>query len=226
MTADRLEPEPFRDALAAACSRVIDATDELCALDAAAGDGDLGATLATGFRAVKQRLPELKNVYPGPLLVEVGRQLVREAPSTSGTLIGSAHMRAGRALPQDKGLSAGDIALFLREAQKAVSERGGAEPGQRTMVDAMAPAAEAAAQAAHAGEPPAVVFAKAADAASRGASETAAMTPQHGRAGWIGERARGKPDAGATAWAIYLRAFGDALATRETINAQTERSAR
>jgi phosphoenolpyruvate---glycerone phosphotransferase subunit DhaL len=211
MSVPELTPDRLHASLMLACDRVAGSSEELCALDAAAGDGDLGTTLATGFKAVAEKLPKLGEVAPGTLLVEVGTELARKAPSTIGTLLAWAHITAGRELDGVEALSPADIGTFFRFAQKAVSDRGRAEPGERTILDAMFPSADAAERAASEGQNVVDVFRSAAAAAALGAEETADMSPRHGRAGWIGERAKGRPDAGARAWAIYVSALADGV---------------
>jgi dihydroxyacetone kinase len=201
----------LRASLSLACDRIGSSTEELCALDAAAGDGDLGATLATGFKAVAEKLRDLGEVPPGAMLVQVGHELADKAPSTMGTLLAWAHITAGRELDGADALSPDDVATFFRSAQKAVSDRGKAKAGERTILDAMFPSADAAERVASEGQDVVGVFRSAAAAAASGAEATAGMSPRHGRAGWIGERAKGRPDAGATAWAIYVLALADGV---------------
>jgi dihydroxyacetone kinase len=88
-----------------------------------------------------------------------------------------------------------------------VAERGRASAGERTVLDAMRPAADAASAAAGEGATALETLQRASGAARAGANATAEMEPRHGRAGWIPERARGRPDAGAVAWALFLDAL-------------------
>jgi dihydroxyacetone kinase len=204
--------ETFRGALLSAGDRVCAAQEELCALDAAAGDGDLGTTLSKGFTAARGLVggwcgePDC-----GAVLTELGRVLAREAPSTMGTLLATAFMSAGRSVAGTAELDAEGVTTILRSAANTVAERGGASSGQRTVLDALEPAAAAAERATSAGEEPSHVIQAAANAAQAGAEATANMEPVHGRAGWIGERAAGKPDGGAFAWSVYLTALADAI---------------
>jgi dihydroxyacetone kinase-like protein len=202
--APALPAAEFRLALLAAGDRVTAARDDLCALDAAAGDGDLGATLATGFVHVREVLEADDGSDVGAMLVLVGRQLATKAPSTIGALLGTAFLRAGGRLAGVVEVRAADAAALLDAAAAGVAERGGAEAGQRTILDAMLPAAAAAERTAAEGGSATAAFEAAAAGARAGADATAGMEPQHGRAGWIADRARGTKDAGATAWATYL----------------------
>jgi dihydroxyacetone kinase-like protein len=214
MSVQTAVPAPaFARALLLTCDRVDAAKEELCALDAVAGDGDLGATLASGFTHVRAVLedPDLDRGDVGALLTQAGGVLARKAPSTIGALLATAFMRAGAELKGCVALDAVQAARLLQTASDAVAERGRVETGQRTVVDAMAPAAEAGAEASRRNADPAEVFRAAAAAASRGAEATAEMEPVVGRAGWIADRARGHADAGATAWAVIVSAIADGL---------------
>jgi dihydroxyacetone kinase len=200
----------FKAGLVSAGERLSAARDELCALDAVAGDGDLGVTLASGFAHVQEALATLDATDAGALLVEVGRQLARNAPSTIGALLGTAFLRAGKQLEGVLAVDARQVAVMLDAAAAGVVERGGAAPGQRTIIDAMVPAAAAATTAAERGADAIGALAAAAEAAQAGVYATTEMEPQVGRAGWIADRARGHQDAGAAAWAIYLAALTQA----------------
>lgn len=201
----------FRRAVEAAIARVLAASDELCELDAVAGDGDLGSNLALGFEAVRETALDTPGDI-GALLSSIGRTLALKAPSTIGTLLGSAFMRAGKALAGAVGLDAAGVAAMFDEMAASVAERGGAAVGERTVLDAMVAASGAAGTVASSGATPLEALAAAAAAATAAAEETAGMNPRHGRAGWIGERARGRPDAGATAWAIYVTGVSEGAA--------------
>ena len=212
MSAEQAVSVPvLRAAMIGACDRVSAERDELCALDAVAGDGDLGVTLAAGFAQVRSALKQLNDDDAGQLLAEAGSQLARKAPSTIGTLLGTAFMRAGAAVQGVTEVEPKHVTLLLRAALEGVAERGGAQPGQRTIVDALDGAVRAAADAEAQGFSAQDVFLRAAEGAASAAEETASMEPQHGRAAWLPDRARGSQDAGAVAWAVYLGALADGV---------------
>jgi phosphoenolpyruvate---glycerone phosphotransferase subunit DhaL len=194
----------FRAGLLSAGEHVRSARADLCALDAAAGDGDLGVTLDTGFTHVREALEALDNADAGAMLSKSGSELARSAPSTMGTLLATAFLRAGKAVAGVRLVEAQHVAELLQAAAVGVADRGKARAGERTVLDAMYPAAAAAAAASAAGETTMPALAAAAAAARAGAEATVSMEPQHGRSGWLRERARGTKDAGAVAWAIYL----------------------
>lgn len=198
-----LDAAAFRAALITAADEVTGARDELCRLDAAAGDGDLGATLEAGFAAVKEQVAASDSDDVGAILKEVAMLLARTAPGTIGTLLATAFLRAAKPLDGVEAMTPADVATLFETAAGGVADRGKAEAGQRTVLDAMFPSAEAARAAADSGADVAATLAAAAQAAREGAAATADMEPQLGRAGWIGERAKGLPDAGASAWAVF-----------------------
>jgi phosphoenolpyruvate---glycerone phosphotransferase subunit DhaL len=203
----------FKEGMVVAGRRVCAARDELCALDAAAGDGELGATLELGFKHLDLWLGELDEEDLGALLFGYGAELARTAPSTIGTLLATAYMRAGKQVTGRTEVEGSDIASLLEAAANGVAERGRAEAGQRTILDAMFPSSTAAAEAAGEGRDALATLRAAAGGARKGADATAGMEPQHGRAGWIKDRARGFEDAGAVAWAIYLDGLADGCDT-------------
>jgi phosphoenolpyruvate---glycerone phosphotransferase subunit DhaL len=201
--------EAFKEGMAVAGRRVCAARDELCALDAAAGDGDLGATLAIGFSHLDGWLGSFDGHDLGELLVGFGAELGRSAPSTIGTLLATAFIRAGKPVAGLTEVHGSDVGALLEAAANGVAERGRAEAGQRTILDAMLAASAAADGVVARGGDAVETLRAAALGAREGATATVQMEPKHGRAGWIKDRARGLEDAGAVAWAIYLDGLAD-----------------
>jgi dihydroxyacetone kinase-like protein len=203
----------LQEALLHVCERVIQQRGELSRLDAVAGDGDLGESLATGFTALAERLQSggpLADV--GQLLALAGTVLSREAPSTFGTLLGLGLRDAARVTRENPEFSPAGVIQVLDTLADGVARRGQVVAGQRTVLDAIVAARDAAAACAQdpaAGTP--AVLGAAAQGACRGAEATAHMLPQVGRAGWIGERAAGHADAGATAFAVLVTALHEGI---------------
>lgn len=166
--------------------------DEFAELDSKAGDGDLGLTAGKIAGAIRTAVEE-----PGEsakqLVLRVGKEISKAAPSTFGTLYASGFLAAGLAIEDDKA-ALDNLQIGLRSALEKIGQRGKSEEGQRTLLDALGPASRAV----DAASDVVSALAEAAEAAARGAEATKSMTPQHGRAGWIGERAKGIADAGAT----------------------------
>jgi dihydroxyacetone kinase len=200
-----------RDALIVACDAVIADRDHLSRLDAIAGDGDLGATMAVGFGHVRDRLGREGFEDLGQLLSAVADELARHAPSTLGTLFGAAFRKAATVNARAQALSAPDLAGVLESACDAVRELGGAVEGQRSVLDAMGPSSRAARSAAESGAAVNETARAASVAAWVGVEATAGMRADVGRAAWVGGRAEGSQDAGATAWANLLTGLADGL---------------
>lgn len=190
------------------------AHDELNRLDAAAGDGDLGNTVVLAAQAVRASVDADRDASPAALLRRCGTDVATSAPSTSGTLTARALLAAGRAVDsadQAKPV-VGVVALAFEAALAAIQSAGKAAPGDRTMLDALAPAVAELTQQADAGASVPQALAAAAAAARRGAEATRDMTPRAGRARWLAERSKGTEDAGAHFVADVLRLAAGALA--------------
>lgn len=187
----------------AVADALIAAEGELTELDSKAGDGDLGISLARGAEAIRA-LPDAAWADAPTALAALGNALRRAIAGSSGPFYATALMRAARTLPAQP--TARDWAVALRAAVDAISELGGAQPGDRTMIDALHPAADALAAAAGTTTARAA-WAAAVDAAAAGAAATAAMHPRLGRASYLGDRAVGAVDAGAAAVVIWMRAL-------------------
>jgi len=190
-------------ALRASAEAVLERADDLNRLDAQAGDGDLGVTMASAATVVIELLPELDEKSLPDVLRSCGAALATKTPSTAGTLVATGLLRAARAAGEE-GDPADLTARLLDAARAGIAERGKAEVGSKTMLDALAPAAEAASAAATRGEDARGQLAAAAEAAETGARATVDMRPRHGRAGWLAERSAGHEDGGARMVAIAL----------------------
>lgn len=206
-------PGPHSAALRAAALAVADALQaaesQLTDLDSRAGDGDLGLSLTRGAQAIKA-LEEGAWVDPPTALARIGEVLRLAVGGSSGPFYATALMRAARGLPQHA--TPADWAVALRAGTDAVAELGGARAGDCTMLDALLPAAAAFEAAVARREGAGSALRAAAAAAEAGARATVAMRPRLGRASYLGDRAIGIPDGGATAVAIWM----DALAGRIT----------
>lgn len=197
-----------RDLLDKLADDVIGAKDELTTLDAALGDGDLGRTVERGFRAIKESLTaEAGDSDLGKLFFKAGKTFSDAAASSFGALLGTAFMKGGMALKGKAEASPGDIIEAMQTALNALMERGKANVGDKTMLDALHPAIEAmrAYLAQNEASPELGACLRAgADAAQEGAVRTQTMQSQIGRASWQGERSVGHMDPGARAVAIML----------------------
>ncbi len=201
-----------------AAARIAESRSWLTDLDAAIGDGDHGINLDRGFAAVVAGLDAgvLRDSAPGPLLTAVGRTLSGTAGGASGALYGRAFMRAGSRLT---GRAAGggrvdaiDAADAFAEAVASIAALGRSQPGQKTMLDALGPAADAFRSVVDRGAPLVLAAERAADAAESGARATLSLVATKGRASYLGERSVGHLDPGAASSALLLRALADTLA--------------
>lgn len=196
----------IRDCVLAVTDALLAAEEHLTALDSAAGDGDLGISMRRGAEALRL-LPDSAWVSAPAALTAMGASLRRAIAGSSGPFYATALIRAARTLPRATPPTPGDWAKAFRAGIDAIKELGGAEPGDRTMIDALAPAADAL--DAGIGHGLAHAAKAAAKAAAGGAAATAAMSPRLGRAQYLGQRAVGTVDGGAAAVAIWLGALAN-----------------
>jgi phosphoenolpyruvate---glycerone phosphotransferase subunit DhaL len=182
--------------------------DRLTQLDSAIGDGDHGVNMTRGFRAVVAALDEEP---PGRQLITAGKTLVSTVGGASGPLWGLALRRAGRSVGDAPEIDGPGLVQALDAALAAVVELGAAEPGDKTMVDALGPAIEALRERLDAGGELEAALDEAADAAEAGARATTPMQARKGRASYLGERSVGHQDPGATSTALIIRALGRAV---------------
>jgi dihydroxyacetone kinase-like protein len=188
--------------------------DHLTQLDSAIGDGDHGINMTRGMRAVTAALAGADDVSaPGKRLILAGKTLVSTVGGASGPLWGSALRRGGRALGEAAELDGPALVTTLEAALAAVQELGAAEPGDKTMVDALGPAVSTLRERLDAGDALPAALDAAAEAAEEGARATTPMQARKGRASYLGERSVGHQDPGATSTALIVRALGRALVT-------------
>src|SRR4051795_3798014 len=187
--------------------------DYLTQLDAAIGDGDHGTNMDRGFTAVEKALAgQNGDLPPGRLLIVAGKTLVSTVGGASGPLWGSALRAAGRSLGAAEQFDGEALATALDAALAAVVDLGAAAPGDKTMVDALAPATAALREQLASGASIAEAVDAAAGAAEQGAAATVPMQARKGRASYLGERSIGHQDPGATSAALILRALHSAVA--------------
>jgi dihydroxyacetone kinase-like protein len=181
----------------------------LAELDSAIGDGDHGSNLRRGFTAVVTALDALEPDSIAAVLAKTGTTLISKVGGASGPLYGSAFRAMGKALPQATATPA-ELAAALTEGLLAIQQLGGAAPGDKTIVDAWAPAVAAFEAAAGDGLPAAADAADA--AAAQGARDTIPLQARKGRASYLGPRSTGHQDPGATSTALLFHTL--ALVTR------------
>lgn len=196
----------LRAAARAAASVLIAAEEQLTDLDSIAGDGDLGASMKRGGEAILA-LPAhaFSDVSHG--LMSMGDALRKAIAGSSGPFYATALMRASRTLAGIPAPTAQQMAAAFVEAVEAISSLGGAKPGDRTMIDALYPAAVAFTEAVSSGQPSARAWDRAVASGIAGAEATKSMKPRLGRASYLGDRVVGHPDGGAVAVTLWLKAL-------------------
>lgn len=201
------EPSPWLQSLAADFAAL---RDPLNALDQRAGDGDIGTNLDHGLEMATRRSPGGDAGLAGDLET-LAAAFLEDVGGSSGPLFGLVLNRIAAAVAADGAEQDQAAVRGLREGVEAVTRVGGAVPGDRTMVDALVPAAE------DAGEPRARLDTAALTAAARGAAATSDMVGRRGRSSYVGERALGSPDPGAVAVVAMLTAIVERFGgTRES----------
>ncbi len=191
--------------------------DHLTQLDSAIGDADHGVNLSRGFTAVVAKLdtagPELA---PGQVLTTVGATLISTVGGASGPLYGTAFRGAGKALGEDGSFDAEGLLAALRAALDAVQKLGAAAEGDKTMVDAMAPAVAAFEREVRIGHDVTTAIRRASEAAEEGMRQTIPMQARKGRASYLGPRSVGHQDPGATSTALVFQALERAAGSQVT----------
>ncbi len=179
--------------------------DRLTRLDSEIGDGDHGSNLNRGLRAAVAAFDD--DAPPGKVLIGAGRALVSKTGGASGPLYGTALRRAGKALGDATEVDTEALGTALRAALDAIVELGKAEEGDKTMIDALAPAV--AAYDAAVGEGTAAAVQAALSAAEKGADATVPLQARKGRASYLGPRSVGHLDPGAASTVLLFKALAD-----------------
>ncbi|GAA1688390.1 dihydroxyacetone kinase subunit DhaL [Fodinicola feengrottensis] len=188
-------------------------TDLLTQLDSAIGDADHGANMHRGFAAVVAALEGREVATVGDLLVTTGMTLISSVGGAAGPLFGSAFRAIGKALP-DPNADPKQLLVGLTDGLAAIQRLGAAAPGDKTIVDAYAPALAAFEDELAAGGDLVCATSRAAEAAEKGMRATAPLVARKGRASYLGQRSVGHQDPGATSTALIFRALAEAVAGR------------
>jgi triose/dihydroxyacetone kinase / FAD-AMP lyase (cyclizing) len=200
-----------RKAIEAACRAMLAAESELTEMDRITGDGDLGVSMARGAKAVQEALAGYPLDNTAATISALGNTLRRALGGSSGPLYGVLFLRCGNVLAAGGASGVAEWTGALDQGCAAISELGGAKPGDRTMLDAIDPFVRTLRQAVSSSQSMRDVVLGAVEAAERGAEATAAMRPKLGRSSYLGVRVLGHPDPGAKAIAMWLRAACQAV---------------
>jgi phosphoenolpyruvate---glycerone phosphotransferase subunit DhaL len=186
---------------------------ELSRLDAAIGDGDHGTNMDRGFKAVRERvLAVAAGKTIDQLCKETGMTLLSTVGGAAGPLYGTFFLRIATAAGSAPELEAQQLEAALRAGVEGVRQRGKAEPGDKTMLDALQPAVDALRGGLAEGQALPAALAAAAAAAEEGCKATIPLLARKGRASYLGERSRDHQDPGATSSAYLIRALAGAVA--------------
>jgi dihydroxyacetone kinase-like protein len=212
-----LSLDEIREMLVAVSTAIVDAEGFLTEIDLAVGDGDHGTGMALGFGEIKNMLLQARE-YPTvqALFLEVGGKLIDAMGGASGILFGTFFISGIRHVESEKTLALKDFACIFENAYKAISARGRAKPGDKTMLDALYPAAEALKQAAEKDLPLAEGLRLASQKAAAGAEATRAMKASTGRAREYREASIGHQDPGATSVSLIVGSMYGYVQAMET----------
>jgi phosphoenolpyruvate---glycerone phosphotransferase subunit DhaL len=192
------------------CGQVIaENKDYLTQLDSDIGDADHGVNMDRGFKAALAKLPSVADKDIGTVFKSVGMTLVSTVGGAGGPLYGTFFMQAGAASANKLELSAADWAAALESAINGVIARGKANPGDKTMIDALLPALAALKQAVADGSEMGDALRRSAAAAEQGMKDTIPLVARKGRASYLGERSAGHQDPGATSSYLILKTAAD-----------------
>ncbi len=189
-------------------SQTLDAhQSELNTLDSELGDGDHGTAISTGFACSVEQL--LEATSPFQVLYVTGTNLMNRMGGSSGALFGTLFVGAAMQVKEAQALSMEQFIMMWESGSAGVMKRGKAQPGDKTMIDALVPAVNSMRQNLDKKEPLAAILQQAAASAEQGARSTKDMQAQYGRARYLGERSIGQIDPGAQSVALMFRAIND-----------------
>jgi dihydroxyacetone kinase phosphoprotein-dependent L subunit len=176
-----------------------------CELDSYAGDADFGVSLASGFRAIEQEWSQLDRSSIGSFLLKISIVISKNVGGCSGPIWGTAFMRAG-ALSKDRTtITLDDLDKMLTASIEGIQKRGGAQLGDKTLLDALAPIRDIVHE--HAGNPNAnarEVLQRATEVANEAIERTRGLVAKRGRQQFTGDRSIGTPDPGIVAIATMM----------------------
>jgi dihydroxyacetone kinase-like protein len=182
----------------------VDNEKEFGDLDAVVGDGDFGYSLARGFEIVLADWDSFDRASPSAFLQKVGMVISGRIGGTSGPLWGTAFLRASIAVKGRDEVRGRDAVAMLRSAIDGIKARGNSDVGDKTLLDALVPVADALEQDVADGTDAPPTLRRLAKVARRSADQTSMLQARRGRASYTGERSIGSPDPGAVAVAVIL----------------------
>jgi len=187
--------------------RIQEAADRLNEADQSIGDGDHGEAMARGWHAAREVLLGGEFSHIGEVLNAVGMRMMATMGGASGAIFGTLFRSSSKSLTEADNFSAETLAVLLEAGLEGVKARGHANVGDKTMVDALAPAAVAAGLART--KPISEALLSVAAAAQGGVDATKKIVARTGRARTLGERSLGHPDPGALSTYLILQSMAD-----------------
>ena len=186
---------------------IIDSEPLLTDADRNLGDGDHGLGMERGMKAVIEKIESSSFNQISDVFKSAGMAMMSSMGGASGALFGTLFRNGGKALDGEETLNSDGLKSFLNAANEGVKSRGGASPGDKTMIDALEPAAQKASE--NISLPLYELISLVSQAADRGKEESKNMIATMGRAKTLGERSLGHPDAGACSVAIILKSMSE-----------------
>ncbi|MEE8617924.1 MAG: dihydroxyacetone kinase subunit L [Nitrosomonadaceae bacterium] len=204
---ETLQGQEIIAAIQRASNALKNESDYINSLDQSMGDGDTGITLNKVADALLDYVKNNPIVDVGKFLMSAGMATNKAAPSTLGTLTATALMRAGKLVKGKSEITSEELALMFKAAVEEIQQRGKAQLGDKTIVDAIHPASEAFAGAVAEDDTLSEAGNKAVVAAEAGRDRVTPLRSKIGRASWVGERTEGKLDPGCAALVVVLKAL-------------------
>ena len=186
---------------------IIDSEPLLTDADRNLGDGDHGLGMERGMKAVIEKIESSSFNQISDVFKSAGMAMMSSMGGASGALFGTLFRNGGKALDGKETLNSEGLKSFLNAANEGVKSRGGASPGDKTMIDALEPAAQKASE--NISLPLYELISLVSQAADKGKEESKDMIATMGRAKTLGERSLGHPDAGACSVAIILKSMSE-----------------
>jgi dihydroxyacetone kinase-like protein len=198
--------DQLRTLLVTALPLLAEAKDELRSLDAAIGDGDLGITVSKGAEAVVTELAAGSGpVMPADVLKATAKRFASANPSTMSALVAAGLLAAIKQLGEVEDIDRPGAVALLTAVTERIAERGGAQPGDKTVIDALLPSIEVLVRGAKTPAPQ--LLSAMATTVSDEVARLAGAQSRRGRAAWVGERSMGEPDGGMVAYQRLLEAL-------------------
>ena len=176
-----------------------------CQLDSAAGDGDMGSSLAKGFRSLRTGWDALRKDDIGVFMIDCSKIILQNGGGASGPICGTAFRQAGRYAKGKDHMNLREVSEFFQAMVEGVQAVGRAKLGDKTLLDALIPAAESLKASASEEKDFREALKRSVEAAEKGAESTKEITATKGRASYLGDRSIGLCDAGAKAVAVILK---------------------